>query len=444
MTEQAVAARIDRLPLSRWHFKIRMLFGGATFFDSFDAYSIAFALPLLLQDWHIKPAQIGNLLAIGYVGQMAGALVFGWLAERYGRRPTARIAILIFGLFTVACAAANNYEALFWLRLLQGIGLGGEVPIAAAYIAELAPSRRRGRFFLAYELLFVLGITASAIAGAWIVPRFGWRWFFALGGVPAIILAIWQRVCPESPRWLASRGRFSEADATLSAIENEVSRGGAIPLPAPEAIVLLQASPASRWQELFQGIYLRRTLVVWVLWASAYLLNNGFFTWLPTLFSTVYKLPIQQALTFSVLPTAVSLISCIICIFAIDSWGRRPLMTMSLILVSATLFLLAGIGGGQVMLVLWLTTAVRFFNGFVSFSLYLYTPELYPTRIRALGTSWASFWLRAGSMLGPLLIGYVLPLYGIDGVFVLFGVIAAAAIMGAVETRGKRLEEISP
>ncbi len=447
MQEQAIIARMERLPSSAWHVKIRILFGIATFFDSFDAVALAFTLPVLIRSWHIAPGQIGGLLSISYVGQMAGALFFGWLADRIGRVKAARITMVIFGVMSIVCAFAHDYDQLFWFRLIQGIGLGGEVPIAAAYIAEIAPSKNRGRFFLAYELLFVLGITGAAALGAWIVPRFGWQWLFIIGGIPPLIVAAWQQICPESPRWLASQGRNDEADTVLTYIERQVSQNGTRPLPPVAESVPRPASLPSRWQELFQGRYLSRTLVVWVIWGACYLITNGLFNWLPTLFTTVYKLSLQTSLTFSVLPTVLALFASIICVFAIDKIGRKPLIGFSFVLAAISLVVIAAMGAHDVIGVFILTSIVRFFMAGVAFSVYLYTPELYPTRMRALGTSWASFWLRAGSIVGPLLIGYIIPRYGIGAVFSAFAIIAllgGAACLAAVETRGTILEEISP
>jgi putative MFS transporter len=448
VNEQEVIARLERLPSTRWHVKMRVLFGVATFFDSFDAVAIAFALPVLIREWHIAPGQIGGLISIGYVGQMIGALFFGWLAERIGRVKATRITILIFGLMNLLCAVAQDYDQLFWFRFLQGLGLGGEVPIAAAYIAELAPSRRRGQFFLAYEVVFVFGIAAAAIVGAWIVPRYGWQVFFAIGGLPPLIVAVWQRICPESPRWLASKGRLTEAEAVLTEIEGEVVKSSGRDLPPVGPIIERPPSPPTHWQELFKRPYLRRTLVVWVLWASTYMLSNGLYTWLPTLFSSVYKLSVQDSLNLNILPTVMALAAAIMCIFVVDRLGRRPLMAMGLLGAAGCLLILYGLGTSAVMNIIVLTSLVRFFNGIVSFSIYLYTPELYPTRMRALGTSWASFWLRAASMTGPLLIAFIIPRMGIDGVFLVFGLIAAlgglTCLFAALETRSKTLEELAP
>ena len=448
LSEQTVAARIERLPVTSWHIKMRLIVGTATFFDAFDALAIAFILPAIIGAWKIAPQQIGALIAIGYVGQAIGALVFGWAAERYGRIPISITTIAILAVMSLVCATATNYDQLFWYRFVQGIGLGGEVPVAAAYINEIARADRRGRFFILYEAAFPAGILVAGLLGAWIVPRAGWQWMFYLGAVPALVALAVRRLCPESPRWLAGKGRLAEADEILTRIENQVSRGGQVPLPPVRAIAAETPRRRAHWAELFQGRYLFRTLVVSALWICTYVVTYGVIVWLPTIFRTVYHLSIQQSLNYSLLTNSSGIVSLVVVAFIIDRLGRKPVFTAALLLGSLPLFGLWLMKGGTAGNVLILAAASALFIQIVSAGLYLYTPELYPTRIRALGTGWATFWLRVASIAGPYLVGIILPSYGLSGVFLLFGVVAAVGgiicVTGAPETTGRVLEEISP
>ncbi len=132
-----VVARIERLPTSWWHVKTRIIVGVATFFDAFDAIAIATVLPVLVPMWKLTGPDIGFMISAGYVGQLIGALLFGWIGERYGRMPAMIGSIAVFGVMSLVCAFAWDYNSLLWFRTLQGIGLGGEVPVAATYISEL-------------------------------------------------------------------------------------------------------------------------------------------------------------------------------------------------------------------------------------------------------------------------------------------------------------------
>jgi putative MFS transporter len=247
LTEQTTAARLERLPNSRWHVTVTIILGVAIFFDSFDSLAIAYVLPAIVPAWHIPPSSIGGLISVANFGQALGALTFGWAAERIGRVATARLAIALFAVMSLACAFTQNYEQLFVLRFLEGIGLGGEIPVASTYISEILRAERRGGRFLAYQMIFPVGLLASGIVGAVVVPKFGWQWMFIIGAVPAFIALFLQRYCPESPRWLASKGRLTEADAILSDIERIVSRNGKKPLPpVPASFHRSAIRPAGR------------------------------------------------------------------------------------------------------------------------------------------------------------------------------------------------------
>src|SRR5579871_2387083 len=248
-----IAARMERLPHSRWHNKIRVIVGAVNFSDAFDALTVAYVLPALIPLWHIETWQIGLLISIGYLGQVIGGVASGALAEKYGRVPLMVGNIVLFSLMSFACVLAGDYWTLFALRFLQGIGLGGEVPIANTYINEFAKSGRRGRFVLLQQAMFPVGLTTVALVGVFVVPLLGWQWMFAFGGLPVLLALPMIRVLPESPRWLAGRGRDEEADRVLTRIETIVSKNGAIPLP-PMPTNVPPAIPAiGRFRDLFRG-----------------------------------------------------------------------------------------------------------------------------------------------------------------------------------------------
>src|SRR5580698_9159627 len=216
--------RLESVPVTGWHVRCRIIMGSATFFDAFSALSLAFALPVLVKTWHISPQQSGYLISSAYLGQLIGALLFSWMAERFGRVRSATIAVAIIALMGLACAAARDYSMLFTFRFIQGIGIGGEMPVAAAYISELSQARGRGRFFLLYEIIFPIGLMAAGQAGAWLVPAWGWQAIFLVGGIPSIVVAWLVARLPESPRWLISQGRLQEAEAIVRQIEASAGR----------------------------------------------------------------------------------------------------------------------------------------------------------------------------------------------------------------------------
>src|SRR5262249_43653299 len=414
-------ARLENLPFSRWHTKARVIVGSATFFDAFSALSLAFALPVLIGRWHITPAQSGILIGSSYVGQFIGALLFSYLAERFGRIPSAAIATGLMSVMSLACVTAWNFPVLLACRLIQGIGVGGEMPVAAAYISELSKAHGRGRFFLLYEMIFPIGCMATGQIGVWIVPAFGWQSIFWVGGIPGLIVTFLVAALPESPRWLISKGRLSEAEIVIKKIEASTARR----VSAPVAVWTIPArSQQSRWSEVLDANYRSRTLIVWTLWAAAYFVTNSLNNWLPSLYNTVYHLELRQELLAASMTNVVQVAMLLICVFSIDRIGRKTWTMISLVAGGAALLILGLIGSNSVRSVIVLATLSYGIIGSVNAVLYLYTPEIYPTRMRAIGTGLATCWLRLASAVGPAIVGVVVSANGTRSGFLMFAAIA--------------------
>ena len=441
-----IVARIERLPTSWWQIKARIIVGTATFFDAFDALAIASVLPVVAPLWKLTQPQTGFLISAGFLGQLVGALLFGWLAERHGRMTAMIWSIALFSMMSLVCAFAFDYWSLLVLRAIQGIGLGGEVPVAAVFISELAKAKGRGRFVLLYELVFPIGLVAASLVGLWVVPRLGWQYMFAIGALPGLIALLLRRLLPESPRWLAVRGRHSEAEAAMAYIESETLKATGELLPPVKPVVSTLEKPASL-ADLFGPVYLRRTLVVWVMWFCAYCVNYGLAIWLPTVYRTVFKLPLEQSLKYGLITQAVGLLGTLICALVIDHVGRRLWFAWSFAAAAVALAALAVYQAPTAEQVLTCMTIAYFFISSVNIGVYLYTPELYPTRVRALAVGTATAWLRFASIIGPTVVGTMIA-SGLPAVFLTFAAVAgiAAAITGlfAVETKGHVLEEASP
>ena len=420
--------------------------GSATFFDAFDALSLAFVLPVLVRLWGISAVQIGWLIAAGYLGQFAGALLFGALAERYGRIRSAAGATALMSVMSIACALAGNFPALLILRLVQGIGVGGEMPVAAVYINELSKAHGRGRFFLLYEMIFPIGLMVTGQVGALVVPTLGWQVMFLIGGIPGLLIAALLLRLRESPRWLIGRGRLADAERIIEEMEHAA---GLAPQDVPATVAdeaPITAPARTRWTELLSPVYRTRTLLVWVLWACAYFITNGLNNWMPTLYNRVYGLSLDQALRAGTLNNIAQVGLLLVCAFVIDRVGRRRWMTACFVGGALLLAALGTFAAGSVGAVIALVTISYGIVGSANAVLYLYTPEIYPTRMRAIATGAATCWLRLASAAGPLLVGYLVAAQGTGAVFLMFaaaGVIGALAAARMLETRNKRLEEIA-
>ena len=441
-------ARLERLPITPRLTLLRVVVGIATFFDAYTVLAIAFAMPQLVSEWALTPAEVGAIISAGYVGQLFGAILFGLLAEKIGRLKTLFITIALFVSMDATCLFAWSGVSMIAFRFLQGVGTGGEVPVASAYISEFIGAEKRGRFFLLYEVIFPVGLMFAGMAGYFLVPLYGWKMMFVVGLIPSVLTIPLRWFMPESPRWLASKGRIVEANAVVKILEDSATaRGIALPPPVVRPADP-QANTQSDWRELFRGIYLKRTLTIWGLSLCVYMINNGLVTWLPTLYSQLFQLPLKTSLAYGWITSGVGVVASIVCALLIDKVGRKAWYAAAFLAAIVPLLALSWLGATSAAEVVILATAAYAILQTVSFSLYLYSAELYPTRLRAVGVGFGSAWLRAGSSMGPIIVGSIVAGLGIRYVFAAF---AAIALIGglttlrfAVETKGVALEELSP
>ncbi|HWE72681.1 MAG TPA: MFS transporter [Stellaceae bacterium] len=449
-----ISGRIDRLPFLPFHFKVASILGAGTFFDGFDSLSIGAAMTMIVASFHLDYRDSGALLSAAFAGQFFGALIFGYISEHVGRRRAFIMAVTLFGLCSVGAALATSLNGIYWARVLQGVGLGGEVPVAVALFTELLSSRARGLFTLVYETMFAWGIVlAPAVALGcltFVGPTAGWRLLFSIGGIPAFIalVAVWK--LPESPRWLATKGRLAEADKTVCAMENEARRLGKDFFPLRPIAV---SGERTRFLELFKGIYARRTFVVWSLWFCSYFVANGYLAWWPTLYMKIGGLPASEAMKISLAGSAIQLCITYTTAFTVDRVGRVRWFIGGFI-VAAVGAVVGVIVTGVMGIHTW---PALFACGLLTASgasacagiVYVFTPELYPTRMRAWATASASSLNRIGSFAAPSIVGWVLAQWdSVAPVFAMFMVVSLFAAIVVMtlgeETARQTLEELAP
>ena len=442
-----VVSRIERIPFSSWHVKVRLIIGIATLFEGFNLLSISYVLPVLVPRWHLDPGRIGALIGIGFLGGAISTFAMGWLAERYGRQRVIVISTAAFSVASLLCAFAWSFTSMLVFRGLQGLAGGGEVPVAVTYITEISRAHGRGRFILLYEIIFPVGLVLAAIAGWWLVAHGAWQWMFVIGALPGPLFVFMQRSLPESPRWLAGRGRHAEAAAVIDRIERETVRATGQPLPAVRPIEVDERS-LPFWRDLFGPLYRPRTLMIWAVCFTCYLMNYGIASWLPTVYQRNFHLSVDRALGYSLVTTAAGLAGTVLCALLIDVVGRRAWFATAF---GASAIVMFWLWQGDTTSPAFLMAAASigyFFVSTISIGVFLYMPEIYPTRLRARAVCIATVWSTAAGIVGPSLIGLVLGQQGLPAVFLALAVVGVIgtliAALFAVETRGRVLEEVSP
>ncbi len=453
VTADEIATRIDRLPFLPFHLRIASILGCGTLFDAFDSLSMGAALTMIVATFKLDYRSSGTLISAAFAGQFVGAIAFGYIGERIGRKWAFIIALTIFATCSLGAALAQSVNQIIVARVIQGVGLGAEVPVAAALFAEFVRGSARGLFLLVYESVFTWGIFLGPVVGlacySAFGPALGWRVLFGIGGIPLIFAAIAIFKLPESARWLASKNRLAEADAIVREMEDQARARGRALLPSHPVKV---AAASTSFLELFKGIYARRTFVVWTHWFCSYFVSNGFQSWAATLYMKIGGLPVRYALMLTIVTSGLQLCGSYTLAFTVDRLGRVPWFAGSFLVVcggavlGATLTGPFAVRGWEPLLLCGIIMTVGNINGL---GVYVYTPELYPTRMRAWATAMGSSFNRLGSLIAPSLVGFLLAEYGsISIVFVMF---AGVALFGAVvmakfgeETKRRTLEELSP
>lgn len=448
-TPAGIAARLERLPNSRWQGKVRTLLGTVTFFEGFDQLLVSYTMPQIKQEWHLGSLELTLAVTAGSVGMLLGALLCGGLADRFGRTRVVVAAMLVTALSSLLLMVSPGFAVFAVLRFIQGLGIGGEVPVAAAFVSEIAKSSGRGRFVLLYELAFPAGLTAASLIATAVVPQFGWRALYLIGAVPAVLAFLVRHMVPESPRWLASCGDHERAERAMRSIERGVATAtrDSLPAPAPSPAQTTASEPRGRIRELFGRTYRRRTLIVSLLWFCGYFVNYGITAWLPTIYTSTYRVPLGLALNYTLYTSLAGFGGCVLVMLLIDRVGRRASLIAGLGIGGVFLVVLALLGANSgASVALWCTLCAAFVFA-ANITLYLYTAELYPTRVRAFGVSMGGAWNRLGVILGPVVVGGLVGAgAGPAAVFAVLGGVGVFAGVVAVfgqETTGRRLEEIS-
>ncbi len=448
----SAAERLERLPVSGYHRLIFIVIALAFLFDSMDLAMMTFLLGSIKAEFGLSSAQAGLLASSSFFGMVVGASLSGMLADRFGRKPVFQWSIVLWGVASYLCSTAQQLETLTLFRVLLGIGMGMEFPIAQSMLSELIPARQRGRYIALMDGFWPLGFVAAGVLSYCLLPVIGWRSLFLVLAIPAVFVLAVRFFIPESPRWLEHSGQHQAADRVLSHIEGKVRRslGGA---PLPEPVAMARQEPAATgffaaFAALWSPVYRQRTLMIWALWFFALLGFYGLTSWLGALLQQS-GFAVTQSVYYTVLISLGGIPGFLMAAWLVERWGRKPTCVLTLLGGGAMAFVYgqSAVFGGNLGLLIGSGLLMQFFLFGMWAVLYTYTPELYPTSARATGSGFASAIGRVGSLLGPMVTGLVFPLTGQGGVFALgalcFALAALVVWLFGIETRGRTLEELT-
>jgi putative MFS transporter len=446
-----VAARLERLPFSRFHLKLLIMGGLGFTFEAADAGLIAFILPVIRAKWQLTSFETGMIGSSTYIGFLFGALFAGMLGDRFGRKVVMSTALVTFCLMTLCNAFVNDWHTFFVFRMLAGVGMGAEGAIIAPFLSEFVSRRYRGTFTGALAGFFSFGFVLSAIVGYFLIPSYsdGWRYAMVLAASPVLLLLWWRRSLLESPRWLEYRGRVDEALAIVTRIEQQIERRGVVLPPVDlKAVVDQRDTKPLGLTEVLKVLWTpplaSTTAMIWVFWISITFCAYAFLTWIPGLL-VQSGLTMTKSFSYTIAIYLAQIPGYYCGAFCNEQLGRKRSIVSFMLLACLAAIWLSTAKDAHTML--FASIALSFaMNGVVS-GQYAYTPEVFPTEVRATGMGAASAFGRIGAIASPMLVGYIFPLFGFAGVF---GMTTAVLAIGGLvvlifgkETRGLSLETIA-
>lgn len=452
------AARLERLPMTGYQRGIFLIIATAWLFDSMDLAAMTFMLGSIRADLGLTTAQAGLAASASFIGMFFGASIAGLAADRFGRKPVFQVSMIVWGVGSLLCGLSQGYSDLFVYRVILGVGMGMELPVALAMVSEFIPAAKRGKYTAILEGFLPVGYVCAGILIYLMLPLVNWRGIFIILAVPSVFLLVIRRWVPESPRWLEAQGHHDKAGAVLGQIEEKVrgrlAEGVLPPVKTSARALSVTGAPAARtrfWDsiaELWHRPYGHRTLMIWIVWFFTMIGYYGLTSWLGALLQES-GYDVSKSILYTVLMSAAGIPGFMFAAWFLEAVGRKKAAVTMLCCCAVSAYAYGQCAALRLPVeqVVAAGAVMQFFFFGMWCVVYAYTPELYPTRARATGAGAASSLGRLGSIIGPAGIGFALPVIGQSGVFiagaVCFVISALAIWIMGIETRGRALEEIS-
>lgn len=426
---KTLSNRLDNLPVKGWHWMMLTLLLLLMMVENYNQVSIAMTMPVIVRAWKISFTNIGVLLSASSLGLLIGAFVFGFLTDLIGRKKSLILTTLLFSAFVGAGAFAQTFDVLYWLRVGAGLGLGGFIPVGQAYVSEYAPLRVRGRFLGIFSIGNGIGYCLTVVASMFLntASADGWRITFALGAIGLLIIPFIILFLPESVRWLVSKGKIEEAAKIVEDIEKKTV--GAVSVPLEEGIAVTKEAAAqmpgkgkTALATFFKGDMLKATLLGAILMLATNYTFYGFIQWMPTFLTTNMNYELGKGYWFTLIAALVGTGTPGLAVgYLCDKIGRRWTMSLSMGIYAISGFIFLWLTGWSILLLYWFSSAM-------SSVLYIYAPELFPTRLRGSALGVVGSIGRVAGFVAPMLIGLTVAAWGLTGVIAVNAVILVVAI----------------
>jgi len=391
--------------------KLLLISGTGWMFDALDVGILSFVIAALAKDWNLNPAQMGWIGSINSIGMAVGALLFGILADKFGRKAIFMITLLFFSIGSGLSALAPTLAIFLILRFLIGMGLGGELPVASTLVSESVPSKDRGRVVVLLESFWAGGWLVAALISYFIIPDFGWRIAMLICTIPAFYAIYLRLSLPDSPRF-----QMVNKEKRLSVVE--------------------------KMEQVWSKKYAKRTLMLWVVWFTVVFSYYGMFLWLPSVM-VLKGFSLIKSFEYVLIMTLAQLPGYFTAAWLIEKVGRKFVLVTFLLGTAVFAYLF---GNGESLTMLMVSGMfLSFFNLGAWGALYAYSPEQYPTIIRGTGTGMAAAFGRVGGIFGPLLVGnLVAQKVSTDYIFTIFCISIVIGVLFVIflgkETKQLELE----
>ncbi|AII07901.1 MFS transporter [Rhodococcus opacus] len=429
---------LDDAPLSRFHKKLAVFSSGGPFLDGFVLSIIGVAMAQFADQWGLSSIEQGLVGASSLVGILLGAYAGGWLTDKFGREILFTIDLIAIIVFSVAQFFVQDVVWLIILRLLIGMAVGADYPIATSLLTEFTPRKYRGPFLGAFVAMWFVGAAAAYVVGE-VLARTGhqdaWRWMLASAAVPAILIVVARVGTPESPRWLISKGRNDEANEVLRKVFGPGVSIADLPQEEDSNVSV---------KDLLRSGYGKRMAFITLFWTCSIVPLFAVYAFAPTILAAL-ELEGDAAHFGSAVITILFLVGCVVALLLVNRMGRRPLLIHSFLWSGIALLILGLFPGAPSMIIMALFAVYAVVIGGSQILQWVYPNELFPTEIRGSAVGMASSLSRIGAAIGTFLVPLSLTGIGIGPTML---IAAAITLIGAVlsqfmapETRGMSLTE---